>query len=181
VTVVNTTANPVPVTTNAPLPVTVTNPTTSVTLTNPSVTVNNTASSPVPTQNVGGGQATHLGQKASQIIALQCQEDDPCTDFAFNNFTVPAGKVLVITDVQWTIGGTTIALSADLNAPIFVNVAGVPVAVFSAITDRTGTAMGQARMTTGVVAKPGNTISLGVNLQGVAHVGTLQGYLVANE
>jgi len=36
------------------------------------VTVGNTTSSPVPTLNVGGGAATHVGQPASNLVNLLC-------------------------------------------------------------------------------------------------------------
>lgn len=69
-----------------------------------SVTVINSPSSPVPTQNVGGGAATQVGQFVSKLVLLNCLDFSvagACSTTPFGPaFTVPAGQALVITDVQ---------------------------------------------------------------------------------
>src|SRR5262249_6962860 len=69
------------------------------------VTVTNPSSSPVPTQNVGGGAATHVGQPVSHLVSLDCRTSanstKPCTGPDRNPFSPPAGKALVVTDVQF--------------------------------------------------------------------------------
>ena len=98
--VVNSTSEPVP---------TVAQGTTKVTGT---VTLGNTAAAPALVRDVNASSATHVGRKASEIVNLSGLIDLTSGQIFFGrtlpdgtqaSFTIPAGKVLVITDIQWQI------------------------------------------------------------------------------
>ena len=99
VVVMNTKENPVPTTAVG------------TTTVNGTVTVGNSAAAPVQTRNVDAASATHLGRKASEFVSLSGLFDMSGNVFFLRSlpngdatpFTVPAGKVLVITDIQWQI------------------------------------------------------------------------------
>ena len=115
VVVMNTKENPVP---------TVAVGTTTV---NGTVTVGNSAAAPVLTRNVDAPAATHLGRKASEFVSLSGLFDMSGNVFFLRSlpngdatsFTVPAGKVFVITDIQWQIEagnpGTVARLSLNVE------------------------------------------------------------------
>jgi len=97
--VINSTSEPVP---------TVAQGTTKVTGT---ITVGNTAAAPALVKDVNAASATHLGRKASEIVSLS-GNFTPTGEIFFmrtlpdgtsTTFTVPAGKVFIITDVNWQI------------------------------------------------------------------------------
>src|SRR4029079_8515917 len=97
--VTNTTSEPVP---------TVAQGTTKVAGT---ITVGNTAAAPALVKDVNAASATHLGRKASEMVSLS-GNFTPTGEIFFMRtmrdgtstpFTVPAGKVLIITDVNWQI------------------------------------------------------------------------------
>ena len=150
------------------------------------VTVQNTASNPVPvtgtvtTQNVGRGAATLVGQLVSQLVSLVCTNltGGSCVDGTQMTYTVPAGKVLVITDLQFNgvgIGGEPVGslvfATLSYSPSFFVN--------FAAPLDPNGHFYGQDQLTTGIVAPPGSAAN--VALSGAANGrATLQGYLVPN-
>jgi len=106
------------------------------------VNVGNTASSPVPTQNVGGGAATQVGQPASNLVNLACFPsggtiNGNCEQFSSNGtflpgpYLVPSGKVLVLTDVDWAL----------FNSPIGSTTTAIVAATGTTITATTGTQM----------------------------------------
>jgi hypothetical protein len=97
--VTNTTSEPVP---------TVAQGTTKVAGT---VLIGNTATAPALVRDVNAASATHLGRKASEMVSLS-GNFTPTGEIFFMRtlpdgtstpFTVPAGKVLIITDVNWQI------------------------------------------------------------------------------
>ncbi len=121
--VTNTTSEPVP---------TVAQGTTKVTGT---VQIGNTAASPVLVRDVNASSATHLGRKASEIVNLsgislltgEITFLRTLPDGKASEFTIPAGKVLVITDVNWQVAsgnpGSVSRLSLridNLANPIFI-------------------------------------------------------------
>ena len=109
--VVNSTSEPVP---------TVAQGTTKVAGT---VQIGNTAAAPVLVRDVNASAATHLGRKASEMVSLSGLFDNSGTVFFLRtlpdgnatSFTIPAGKVFIITDVNWQINagnpGTVARLS----------------------------------------------------------------------
>ncbi len=182
VTVTNTTSNPVPVTGTVSVGNTLTG---SVSITGtPSVNVANTSSSPVPTQNAGGGAATHLGQTASKLINLTCfggAVGGDClqtlpTGSLGPVFTVPADQVLVITDLEFQVLSAQVTPSPGVYLTVVLTVNGNVVAMFASPEDSTSAAYGHEHMTTGIVAAGGASIS--VFGPGTSFV---QGYLVPNQ
>jgi len=97
--VVNTTSTPVP---------TVAQGTTKVA---GSILVGNTAAAPVVVRDVDAQVATHVGRKASDLVSLSGLFNNSgeiffmrtLPDGTSTTFTVPSGKVLIITDVNWQI------------------------------------------------------------------------------
>jgi len=124
--VINTTAEPVP---------TVAQGTTKVAGT---VLLGNTAAAPALVRDVNAASATHLGRKASEIVSLSGLFNASgeiffmrtLPDGTATTFTVPAGKVFVITDINWQIEagnpGTVARLSLRIenlaNPSLFRNV-----------------------------------------------------------
>ena len=143
-----------------------------------SVTVTNLASNPVPTQNVGGGAATQVGQPRSKIANLTCNNNGTgsCTT-ANGTLAVPSGQALVITDVQWRVFSDTIAQgNTDF---VFVSSNGVSLpTLFAAPISSTCVFGGQAHLTSGVVVAPRSSVSTFSTGNGVVF---LQGYLVPNQ
>ena len=97
--VTNTTSEPVP---------TVAQGTTKVAGT---ILVGNTAAAPALVRDVNASSATHLGRKASEMVSLNGLFNNSgeifflrtLPDGTSSTFTIPAGKVLIITDVNWMI------------------------------------------------------------------------------
>jgi len=150
------------------------------------VTVTNTASNPVPTQNVGGGAATHVGQPASSFVNLICDfANAPATGLCktrSGSFTVPNGEALIVTDAEFSgFVDNTFAnkyVFLDLEATEGSN----PITVVSSIdlstlADTAGHYAGQLHLTTGWVVPPGGSI-FGV---GAGTIFDVQGYLVPNQ
>ena len=76
------------------------------------ILVGNTAAAPALVRDVNAASATHLGRKASEIVNLSGLFNASGEIFfmrtlpdgtANASFTIPAGKVLIITDVNWQI------------------------------------------------------------------------------
>jgi len=97
--VTNSTSEPVP---------TVAQGTTKVTGT---ILVGNTAAAPALVRDVNAASATHLGRKASEMVSLSGNFTATgeiffmrtLPDGTGTSFTIPAGKVFIITDVNWQI------------------------------------------------------------------------------
>ena len=120
--VTNTTSEPVP---------TVAQGTTKVAGT---ILVGNTAAAPALVRDVNAASATHLGRKASEMVSLSGLFNATgeiffmrtLPDGTNTSFTIPPGKVLIITDVNWQIEagnpGTVVRLLLrieNLANPIF--------------------------------------------------------------
>ena len=113
--VVNTTSEPMP---------TVAQGTTKVAGT---VLLGNTAAAPALVRDVSASSATHLGRKASEMVSLSGLFNAngeiffmrTLPDGTATTFTIPAGKVLIITDVNWQIDfgnpGTVVRLSLRIE------------------------------------------------------------------
>jgi len=100
------------------------------------ILVGNTAAAPALVRDVNAASATHLGRKASEIVNLSGLFNANGEIFfmrtlpdgtANSSFTIPAGKVLIITDINWQIEsgnpGTVARLSLrieNLANPIFI-------------------------------------------------------------
>jgi hypothetical protein len=157
----------------------------------PNVSVVNTSSNPVPTQNVGGGAATQLGQVASRLVNLTCNQAANAVfdcvqmladgSFASSSFSPPTGQALVLTDVQWDASSQLSAGTYDALI-LFFTAGGKPsssVTFFSAPVDPAGGFAGQHHMATGIVVPPGATMFVSAS-GGSAHA-FAQGYLVPNQ
>ena len=99
------------------------------------ILVGNTAAAPALVRDVNAASATHVGRKASEIVNLSGLFNASGEIFfmrtlpdgtANGSLTIPAGKVLIITDVNWQIEsgnpGTVARLSLrieNLANPIF--------------------------------------------------------------
>jgi len=75
------------------------------------ILVGNTAAAPALVRDVNAASATHLGRKASEMVSLSGLFNNngeifflrTLPDGTSTAFTIPAGKVLIITDVNWQI------------------------------------------------------------------------------
>ena len=75
------------------------------------ILVGNTAAAPALVRDVNAASATHLGRKASEMVSLSGLFNNngeifflrTLPDGTSTPFTIPAGKVLIITDVNWQI------------------------------------------------------------------------------
>ena len=158
----------------------------------PNVNVVNTDSNPVPTQNVGGGAATHMGQPASELVDLFCTPPS-CTQvfpdghvtFGFPPFSIPTGKALVVTDIQFNLRQSSagqgnydsLSLCVNGNCTVPFGV-GFPLATFSALVDANGHARGERHLANGIVMAGSPTIHASGTTDGSA---TIQGYLAPNQ
>ena len=99
------------------------------------ILVGNTAAAPALVRDVNAASATHLGRKASEMVSLSGLFNAngeifflrTLPDGTATSFTIPAGKVLIITDVNWQIDagnpGTVARLLLrieNLANPIFI-------------------------------------------------------------
>ena len=87
-----------------------------------SVRINNTASAPALVRDVDRAALTHVGRKASEIVNLGGLFDGAGEIFFLRSlpngtatpFSIPAGKVFVVTDVNWQMAsgnpGTVVRL-----------------------------------------------------------------------
>ena len=92
-----------------------------------SVRVNNTASAPALVRDVDRAATTHVGRKASEIVNLSGLFDMSNKIFFLRtlpngdatSFSIPAGKVFVVTDVNWHMAsgnpGTVVRLSLNVK------------------------------------------------------------------
>ncbi len=144
----------------------------------PNVNVTNTAANPVPTQNVGGGAATHVGQPARNLVNLSCQF--PSAESCVQAFSVPAGQAFVITDLQWSV---FTSLGQGNYEGVALTVNSNLVALVGGLVDGDGFALGQNHLGTGIVVTPGQQLSVTrvYGTSGFIHLVLVQGYLVANQ
>ena len=91
------------------------------------VQISNTAASPALVRDVNASSATHLGRKASDMVSLSGLFDNSgqvffmrtLPDGTATSFTIPPGKVLIITDVNWQVTagnpGTVVRLAVRIE------------------------------------------------------------------
>lgn len=160
-------------------------------------------------------QVSHLGQNVSDHVVLRDGSlagryvDDVCTSGSFKGrglfrvspdgtlasapFTVPAGRRLVITDVDWTVSGTTLGLSlapgATVRTRIQIGNGSTLTTVFLSATvqvESGGTYVaGSEQLTAGFVVAPNTSIcpsavefSSGALISANLIEFTLRGYLI---
>jgi hypothetical protein len=142
----------------------------------------NTPSSPVATQNVGGGAATQVGQPVSNIVNLTCVYGIPigCYQVIGDGlFAVPSGEALVITDVQFRLQSTTGTGNYNIATLLVDSVTGNQLLPLSGLTDANSIVLGQVHLGTGVVLPSGSGVSL--RPFGSKDFAFVQGYLVPNQ
>ena len=179
--VTNTTSEPVP---------TVAQGTTKVAGT---IVVGNTAAAPALVRDVNAASATHLGRKASDMVSLNGLFNASneiffmrtLPDGTATTFTIPAGKVFIITDVNWTIEagnpGTVERLNLRVenlaNPALFRNVFDSTLTLNSA-----GMNVSNERLTAGIVVSSSAKITASLNIPtGALRSLFLIGYLTPEE
>jgi hypothetical protein len=92
-----------------------------------SVRINNTASAPALVRDVDRAASTHVGRKASEIVNLGGLFDGSGEIFFLRSlpdgtataFSIPAGKVFVVTDINWQMAsgnpGTVVRLALNVK------------------------------------------------------------------
>ncbi len=104
----------------------------------PAVTVSNTASAPVPVQTAAASATTHMGQLPSSHVTLAYLVNCLCfrregADGTIdpNAFTIPAGQVFVLTNVDWSEtgissrAGQTAILLLEVNHTVIFDSRGI--------------------------------------------------------
>ena len=179
--VTNTTSEPVP---------TIAQGTTKVSGT---IQIGNTATSPALVRDVNVASATHLGRKASEMVSLSGLFDAngvifflrTLPDGTATSFTIPAGKVLIITDINWQIEfgnpGTVARLLLRVenlaNPSLFRNVHNSVLTLNSA-----GVNASNERLTAGIAVSSAAKITASLNTPTGSLGGLfLIGYLVPEE
>ena len=179
--VTNTTSEPVP---------TVAQGTTKVAGT---VSIGNTAANPALVRDVNAQSLTHVGRKASEIVSLSGLFNNSgeiffmrtLPDGTSSTFTIPAGKVLIITDVNWMIEagnpGTVERLNLRVenlaNPALFRNVFDSTLTLNSA-----GMNVSNERLTAGIVVSSNAKITASLNIPtGALRSLFLIGYLSPEE
>ena len=165
------------------------------------VVVTNTSANPVPTvaqgttlvRDVDAAAATHLGIKASDFVSLSGLFDASGNIFFLRTlpngtsatFSVPAGKVLVITDIQWQIasGNPGDVARLTLNVENLVNPALFRKVYNSVLTLNTAGVNGSnERLTAGILVSSAAQVRANLTVPTGALGGLfLIGYLVPEE
>ena len=157
------------------------------------ILVGNTAAAPALVRDVNAGSATHLGRKASEMVSLSGLFNNSgeiffnrtVPDGTATTFTIPAGKVLIITDVNWMIEagnpGTVTRLNLRVenlaNPALFRNVFDSTLTLNSA-----GMNVSNERLTAGIVVSSAAKITANLNIPtGALRSLFLIGYLVPEE
>lgn len=157
------------------------------------ILVGNTAAAPALVRDVNAGSANHLGRKASEMVSLSGLFNASgeifflrtLPDGTSTTFAIPAGKVLVVTDVNWLVEagnpGTVTRLSLRVenlaNPSLFRNVYDSVLTLNSAGVD-----VSNERLTAGIVVSSAAKITANVNMPtGALRSLFLIGYLVPEE
>ena len=157
------------------------------------ILVGNTAAAPALVRDVNAASATHLGRKASDMVSLNGLFNAngeifflrTLPDGTSSTFTIPAGKVLIITDVNWMIEagnpGTITRLNLRVenlaNPALFRNVFDSTLTLNSA-----GFNVTNERLTAGIVVSSAAKITASVNIPtGALRSLFLIGYLAPEE
>lgn len=157
------------------------------------VVVSNTSTNPAQVRDVDAAGATHLGRKASEIVSLSGLFNSSGEIFFLRSlpngdattFTVPPGKVLVITDVHWQITagnpGTVARLSLsteNLANPVFTRL------VYNSVLtlNSGGVNNSNDRLTAGILVSSAAKIKANLTIPtGALDTLFLIGYLVPEE
>ena len=157
------------------------------------ILVGNTAAAPALVRDVNAASATHLGRKASEMVSLSGNFTATgeiffmrtLPDGTATTFTIPAGKVLIITDVNWMIEagnpGTITRLNLRVenlaNSALFRNVFDSTLTLNSA-----GFNVSNERLTAGIVVSSAAKITANLNIPtGALRSLFLIGYLAPEE
>ena len=157
------------------------------------ILVGNTAAAPALVRDVNAASATHLGRKASEMVSLSGLFNAngeifflrTLPDGTSSTFTIPAGKVLIITDINWTIEagnpGTVTRLNLRVenlaNPALFRNVFDSVLTLNSA-----GLNVTNERLTAGIVVSSAARITANLNIPtGALRSLFLIGYLAPEE
>jgi hypothetical protein len=157
------------------------------------ILVGNTAAAPALVRDVNASSATHLGRKASEMVSLNGLFNASgeiffmrtLPDGTATTFTIPAGKVLIITDVNWMIEagnpGTITRLNLRVenlaNSALFRNVFDSTLTLNSA-----GFNVSNERLTAGIVVSSAAKITANLNIPtGALRSLFLIGYLAPEE
>jgi hypothetical protein len=157
------------------------------------ILVGNTAAAPALVRDVNASSATHLGRKASEMVSLNGLFNNSgeifflrtLPDGTSSTFTIPAGKVLIITDVNWMIEagnpGTITRLNLRVenlaNPSLFRNVFDSTLTLNSA-----GFNVSNERLTSGIVVSSAAKVTATVTIPtGALRSLFLIGYLAPEE
>ena len=147
-----------------------------------SVTVNNTAAQPVPVQ-ANPSAVTPMGQLPSNHVVLYNQGTQGCTswfriapDGSGTAFTIPAGQEIVITDMDFFAGSTSVAPGVYGALKLNLGNNQVPVLNSAVMADSLGDLATQQHLTSGIVMSVLPTCQSGPG-NGFDIV-TLRGYLI---
>jgi hypothetical protein len=157
------------------------------------ILVGNTAAAPALVRDVNASSATHLGRKASEMVSLNGLFNNSgeifflrtLPDGTSSTFAIPAGKVLIITDVNWMIEagnpGTITRLNLRVenlaNPSLFRNVFDSTLTLNSA-----GFNVSNERLTSGIVVSSAAKVSATVTIPtGALRSLFLIGYLAPEE
>ena len=144
----------------------------------PNVIVANSADNPALVAEAG----THTGRAASEHVTLYrlgggtLQRVSPVGVPSGEQFVVPAGKVLVVTDLSWTAAGA--ATNAGSAATFRILNTGQIVHVSTAIIGGNGVAGASESMTSGIVFAPGSSVTWATTTISGLDV-TVHGYLAS--
>jgi len=130
---------------------------------------------------------THVGQDPASLVTLRCGHSPTIALDLFcwrshsdgtltQNFTVPVGMVLVVTDVDWSAsGGANSTVSFVMRLRQYLHNHTSLVYFSYAVADANGFAFKDEHLTTGFVVSPGATLqAIGLDNLNVM----LYGYLV---
>jgi hypothetical protein len=157
------------------------------------ILVGNTAAAPALVRDVNASSATHLGRKASEMVSLNGLFNNSgeifflrtLPDGTSSTFTIPAGKVLIITDVNWMIEagnpGTITRLNLRVenlaNPSLFRNVFDSTLTLNSA-----GFNVSNERLTSGIVVSSAAKVTATLTIPtGALRSLFLIGYLAPEE
>lgn len=139
------------------------------------ILVGNTAAAPALVRDVNAASATHLGRKASEMVSLsglfnasgEVFFNRTLPDGTATNFTIPAGKVLIITDVNWLIEAGNPGTISRLNLRVenLANPALLRNVFDSVLTlNSAGMNVSNERLTAGIVVSSNAKITANLNI-----------------
>ncbi len=149
------------------------------------VQVNNPSSSPLPVQTIGDSSVTHMGQSASEHVVLDW---DNATSSYYRvtptgqttTFVTPSGKVLVVTDVDWSVLTSTTSSSIEFK---LVGCSGSPEPIYLnslATVNADGSAGKSEHLTSGIVIDNG-LCGFSTNTSAGVRSLILRGYFAPNQ